>query len=170
MEQEKKHEIALMRYSAIAPLIADTAEEYSSMTDYYTSVSQKGLKGPDGKVRHYAAGTIEKWYLAYKKSGFDALIPEGRSDCGKSRKIDEDLREEILYLKHTCPRLSAAAIYRQLQDKGSIRAHQLSESTILRCIHQIERENRLTNNQDMRLMNARISMKYGAETPVSVRI
>ena len=150
MEQEKKQQIALMRYSAIAPLITGTAEDYSTMADYYTAVSHKGLQGPDGKTRHYAAGTIEKWYLAYKKSGFDALIPEGRSDCGKSRKIDDELREEIIYLKHTYPRLSAAAIYRQLQDKGSIRAHQLSESTILRAVHQIEREDRLTNNQDMR--------------------
>ena len=150
MEQEKKQQIALMRYSAISPLITGTAEDYNSMADYYAAVSQKGLQGPDGKIRHYAAGTIEKWYLAYKKSGFDALIPEGRSDCGKSRKIDDDLREEIIYLKHTYPRLSAAAIYRQLQDKGSIGTHQLSESTILRAIHQIERADRLTNNQDMR--------------------
>ena len=150
MEQEKKQQIALMRYSAISPLVTGTVEDYNSMADYYAAVSQKGLQGPDGKIRHYAAGTIEKWYLAYKKSGFDALIPEGRSDCGKSRKIDDDLREEIIYLKHTYPRLSAAAIYRQLQDKGSIGTHQLSESTILRAIHQIERADRLTNNQDMR--------------------
>ena len=112
MEQEKKQQIALMRYSAISPLVTGTVEDYNSMADYYAAVSQKGLQGPDGKIRHYAAGTIEKWYLAYKKSGFDALIPEGRSDCGKSRKIDDNLREEIIYLKHTYPRLSPAAIYR----------------------------------------------------------
>lgn len=34
------------------------------MADYYAAVSQKGLQGPDGKIRHYAAGTIEKWYLS----------------------------------------------------------------------------------------------------------
>ena len=38
--------------------------------------------------------------------------------CGTSRKIDGELGEEIHYLKHTYPRLSASAIYRQLQDKA----------------------------------------------------
>lgn len=55
-----------------------------------------------------------------------------------------------MYLKHTYPRLSASAIYRQLQDKGSISAKQISEATICRFINQMMLTERLTNNQDMR--------------------
>ena len=78
------------------------------------------------------------------------MVPTGRSDCGVSRKIDEDLKEQIIYLKHHYPRMSAAAIYKQLQDNGSIRSGQLSESTICRFINQLVLQQRLTNNQDMR--------------------
>jgi len=78
------------------------------------------------------------------------LVPTGRSDCGVSRKIDEDLKEQIIYLKHHYPRMSAAAIYKQLQDNGSIRSGQLSESTVCRFINQLVLQERLTNNQDMR--------------------
>ena len=46
--------------------------------------------------------------------------------------------------------MSAAAIYRQLQDNGSIRSGQLSESTVCRFINQLVLQQRLTNNQDMR--------------------
>ena len=92
MEQEKKQEIALKRYSAIAPLITGTQEDYESLSAYFRTVSAKGIKAPDGSLRHYSPGTLEKWYLAYRKSGFDALVPTGRSDCGVSRKIDEDLK------------------------------------------------------------------------------
>ena len=150
MNQDKKQTIALMRYSAIAPLISGTQTDYESLSAFFREVSAKGLIAPNGELRHYSPGTIEKWYHSYKKNGFDALIPSGRSDHGVSRKIDDDLSEEIKYLKHTYPRLSASAIYRQLQDKGSISAKQISEATICRFINQMMLQERLTNNQDMR--------------------
>ena len=150
MDQNKRQAVALMKYSAIAPLIAGTQEDYESLRAYYRDVSAKGVKAPDGQVRHYSPGTIQKWHLAYKNGGFDALVPTGRSDCGISRKIDSALDEEIRFLKHTYPRLPAAEIFRQLKDKGSIKNGQLSESTVLRFINQMELTEQLTNNQDMR--------------------
>ena len=150
MDQNKRQAIALMRYSAIAPLIAGTQEDYESLRAYYRDVSAKGVKAPDGEIRHYSPGTIQKWHLAYKNAGFDGLLPAGRSDCGVSRKIDDALKEEIRYIKHSYPRLSAAEIYRQLKDKGSIKNGQLSESTVLRFINQMELTEQLTSNQEMR--------------------
>ena len=150
MEQDRKHDIALMRYSAIAPLITGAQADYPSLSAYFREVSAKGIKDPDGKLRHYEVGTLLGWYRNYKIHGFDGLIPASRSDCGASRKIDDELEEEIRYLRHTYPRLSAAAIYRQLQDKGSIRSGQLSESTVCRYINQMELTEKLTQNQDMR--------------------
>lgn len=150
MEQDRKHDIALMRYSAIAPLITGAQADYPSLSACFREVSAKGIKDPDGKLRHYEVGTLLGWYRNYKIHGFDGLIPASRSDCGASRKIDDELEEEIRYLRHTYPRLSAAAIYRQLQDKGSIRSGQLSESTVCRYINQMELTEKLTQNQDMR--------------------
>ena len=139
MDQNKRQAVALMRCSAIAPLIAGTQEDYVSLRAYYRDVSAKGIKAPDGQIRHYSPGTIQKWHLAYKNAGFDGLLPTGRSDCGVSRKIDDALDEEIRYLKHTYPRLSAAEIFRQLKDKGSIKNGQLSESTVLRFMPPYQR-------------------------------
>ena len=150
MEQEKKQAVALMRYSAIAPLITGTQDDFESLSAFFRAASAKGVRAPDGSVRHYSPGTLQKWYLAYRKSGFDALIPAGRSDCGVSRKIDDGLKEQITCLKHNYPRMSAAAIYKQLQDNGSIRSGQLSESTVCRFINQLALQERLACNQDMR--------------------
>ena len=105
---------ALMRYGAIAPIIAGLDERYPNKTAFYTEISTKGLIGPDGKLHHYAPATIEKWYLDYQNHGFDGLVPKGRSDAGMSRKLDEELQERIRYFKTNYPRMSAAAIYRQL--------------------------------------------------------
>ncbi len=150
MDQDKKQSIALMRYSAIAPLISGTQDDYESLSAFFRETAAKGLRGANGELRYYSPSTLEKWYLDYKKGGFDSLIPSGRSDCGVSRKIDDELSEEIKYLKHNYPRLSASAIYRQLQDKGSISAKQISEATVCRFINQMMLKERLTNNQDMR--------------------
>ena len=83
MEQEKKQAVALMRYSAIAPLITGTQEDYESLSAYFRTISAKGIKAPDGSLRHYSPGTLEKWYFSYKKSGFDALVQFAPSDGRK---------------------------------------------------------------------------------------
>lgn len=114
MNQERKQVIALMRYSAISPLITGLSDEYSSLTAFFNAASFKGVIHPDGSLKHYAPGTIEKWYRSYKENGFDALIPTGRGDSGKPRKLDDELQEQIKYLKTNYPRMSACAIYRQL--------------------------------------------------------
>lgn len=150
MEQNQKHEIALMRYSVISPLITGMQEDYPSLSAFFRDASVKGVTAPDGSVKKYAPGTIEKWYHSYKSGGFDALLPTGRSDAGKPRKLDDDLQEQIRYLKVNYPRMSAAAIYRQLQDNGSIRQGEISESTINRYINLLALELKTTNNQDMR--------------------
>lgn len=150
MNQEKKQAIALMRYSAIAPLITGLSDDYESLTAFFNNASVKGVIHPDGTVKHYAPGTIEKWYRNYKEAGFDALIPTGRVDQGNPRKLDDDLQEQIRYLKANYPRMSASAIYRQLRDNGSIKNGEVSESTVNRYINLIAVQMKTTTNQDMR--------------------
>lgn len=150
MNQEKKQAIALMRYSAIAPLITGLSDDYESLTAFFNNASVKGVIHPDGTVKHYAPGTIEKWYRNYKEGGFDALIPTGRVDQGKPRKLDDDLQEQIRYLKTNYPRMSASAIYRQLRDNGSIKNGEVSESTVNRYTNLIAVQMKTTTNQDMR--------------------
>lgn len=150
MDQEKRQAVALMRYSAIAPLITGLSDDFESLTAFFNHASIKGVTHPDGTVKHYAPGTIEKWYRNYKEDGFDALIPTGRRDQGKPRKLDEDLQEQIKYLKSNYPRMSASAIYRQLRDNGSIKNGEVSESTVNRYINLIAIQMKTTTNHDMR--------------------
>ena len=150
MEQERQQSIALMRYSVIAPLITGLSDDFDSLEAFFRNASAKGVTHPDGILRHYAPGTIEKWYRNYKQHGFDALVPTGRADLGKPRKLDEELQEQIRYLKSNYPRMSAAAIYRQLQDNGSIKNGDVSQSTVNRYINMISLQMKTTASQDMR--------------------
>jgi len=150
MDQERRNAIALMRYSVIAPLITGLSDHYDSLTAFFNAASLNGVPHPDGTLKHYAPGTIEKWYRNYKKNGFDSLVPTGRADLGKPRRLDSELQEQIRYLKNNYPRMSASAIYRQLQDNGSIKQGDVSESTVNRYINLIALQSKTTNNPDMR--------------------
>lgn len=150
MDQEKKHDIALMRYSVISPVISGLQENYSSLEAFYRDASSKGVMSPDGTLKHFAPATIKRWYNNYKNAGFDALIPDGRVDEGKPRKLDFELQEQIKYLKQNYPRMSAAAIFRQLHDNGSIKSGEVSESTINRYVNQLATTLKTTTNPDMR--------------------
>lgn len=150
MNQQKKQDVALMRYSVIAPLLSGIPDEYPSLDAYYRAVSAKGIVSPDGSVKHFSAATMERWHRNYRKGGFDALIPSGRVDEGKPRKLDHELQEQIRYFKQNYPRMPAAAIYRQLKESGSIQNSELSESTVCRFVRQLASEQKLTNNRDMR--------------------
>lgn len=64
-----------------------------------------------------------------------------------SRKLDDDLQEQIRYFKTNYPRMSAAAIYRQLKTDGSIINGQVSESTVCRFVNQLQNELRQTTKR-----------------------
>ncbi len=150
MTQEEKQKIALMRYGVIAPLVTDTTN-FPCLDAFYMDAALKRDPGPDGSLRNFAASTIEKWYRMYKRHGFDGLLPAGRSDAGKSRKLDSDMMEYIRHLKTNFPRLSAAAIYRHLHDDGMVVAHgEISESTVCRYLNKIQMELKRSTNRDMR--------------------
>lgn len=83
MTQNEKHAIALMRYAAITPLINGTKDEFQSLGSFFRKAALKPYPAADGSMRHFSPAAIERWYRSYLKSGFDALLPKGRSDSGK---------------------------------------------------------------------------------------
>lgn len=150
MKHDLAQDIALMRYSMISPLIIGLPNEYDSKEAYFRAASERGAIHPNGSTIHPAPTSIKRWYQHYQKKGFDGLIPAGRSDQGTSRKIDPDLEEQIKHLKATYPRMSAAAIFRQLCDNGSTNPNELSESTVNRFLNNLALKEKMTNNKDMR--------------------
>ncbi len=149
MTMDQKQQVALFRYSVIAPLETGAAD-CASNNEFYRLASKKTYPGPDGKPVTVGESTIEKWHRAYNKGGFDALLPQSRSDEGVSRKITPDLQAEIRFLLKEHPRITAAEVHRILLANGSICLGQFSVSTLERFIHVVRKEENFTTNRDMR--------------------
>jgi hypothetical protein len=86
MQKQDKEFLALLRYSVIVPLVTGIYEGGNSKKDFFREAASRDYSMPDGSRRSFSADTIERWYYSYKKYGFDALLPESRSDEGESRK------------------------------------------------------------------------------------
>ena len=150
MTYDEKHQIALFRYSVIAPLETGTSDPGISNSEFFRRAAAKTYIDPNGKVKTISADTIEKWHLLYKRAGFDGLLPQSRNDEGISRKLDEALQEKIRYLKREHPRISAAEIYRILLSDGDICLGQVSLTTVERFVRLIRSKEDTASQKDMR--------------------
>ncbi len=150
MNDETRQKIALFRYGIIAPVVSGTYDEGKSIKGFFRDAASKVYTNPSGEETKVSASTLERWYYAYNKGGFDALIPMRRCDTGKSRKIDEDIMEQIRFLKKEYPRIPATLIHQKLLDNGTINKGDISLSTVNRFVNQLKIECNYTNNKDMR--------------------
>ena len=150
MTDEKRQQYALMRYGIIAPAVNRTLPEGMPLQRFWEEAAEKDYIDPDGNVRHFTVKTIQRWYYFYENNGFDALLRQPRADAGKSRKIDADLREHIVYLKTQYPRMPATEIHRHLVENGVIAKDDVSLSTVTRQVKTLKQEQAIVTGSEMR--------------------
>jgi putative transposase len=134
-DDDRRRDVALFRLAVLGDLIH--AELRRGELRRALHKKSKELRHcPDGKSRRIAAKTIQSWLYAYRRGGFDALLPKPRSDKGVCRAIPLDLQRLILDMKREDPGRSVPLIERELVDAGLMRIDQFSESAITRLLAQ----------------------------------
>lgn len=149
MNDDTRQQIALFRYGILAPLISGTCDELNNRKGFFRDAARKTYTNPRGIDTTLSASTLERWFYQYEKGGFDGLLPQRRVDSGKSRKLDDDMKEQINYLKHEYPRIPATLIHHKLIANGTIIKGEISLSTVNRYINQLNLTNKYTPNKDM---------------------
>ena len=148
MNDDKRRDIGLMRFGIISPLANGIYE--GGIKAFFREASNRTYINPGGEEVQFSATSIERWYYAYKNSRFEGLIPQRRIDSGRSRKVDDDIIEQIKYLKAKYPRLPATLIHQRLLDNGTIKHGEMSLSTINRCVNTLKLDENLQVGKDMR--------------------
>jgi len=133
MDADMQRQMALLRFSIIAPLCNDTYDAPSKEA-FCRKLARKIYTLPNGKTRRFSADTIKNWALLYKKQGFDALVPKNRNDIGKPRIITETVIQRIYELKEKYPHITGTLIHQKLIEDGFIKHSKVSKSTVLRFI------------------------------------
>lgn len=133
MDEDNRKKIALFRFSLIAPLLNQTYSEPTAKR-YLETACAKAHNVPVYGSKEYAPETIKGWLLEYRKRGIEGLYPKSRSDKGKVRSLDDELRQYILDAKDFTPLRSAKSIYHELIARGLISPQSISLSTVQRFI------------------------------------
>ncbi|MDI3548806.1 MAG: putative transposase [Halanaerobiales bacterium] len=135
MDEKLRQEIALFKYSLIAPLVTKTFTQKTAK-EYLQKVCAKTYDTPQGRKKEFAPATLKGWLRLYRKHGIDGLYPKTRSDKGKLRKLPDEAKDFIIDSKLNSPKRSAKSIYQELIAKGYIHYGDISLSTIQRFISQ----------------------------------
>ena len=73
---------------------------------------------PDNTGRCYAVRSIEDWWYAYQKKGFEGLQPQERSDKGTSRKIDAEIGRFMIDQVSMYPNVPVKVLYQNGHSEG----------------------------------------------------
>lgn len=149
MTNDERNKIALFRYGIISPIISNPNFR-KSKNEFFREAAEKTYVDGNGKDIHISPPTIQRWYYYYQQKGFDGLKPQKRTDKGSFRKLDQDMKYQIDYLKKEYPRIPATLIYDKLLQTGVITKKDVSLASITRYVRQLNLESRYTTNKDMR--------------------
>jgi putative transposase len=131
---EYRQALALFRYG----LIADLIQLPPGSPGLYAKLREKANADytiPGSTRTRVAPETLRHWLKDYRRGGFDALLPKGRADRGRSRTLPQALADALISLKDEQPGLSIPQLIRLVRESGAAPAClPLAPSTVHRLL------------------------------------
>jgi putative transposase len=131
LKPEQKMDVALFRFSLIAPLLNNQADDPNA---YLEMVSSKPHDVPHYGRREYSAKTIRLWLSSYRQGGLDNLLPAVRKDKGIPRSISPALGEKLLELRRERPEFSVQLFYDEMVRQGILLSCETSYYSVYRFL------------------------------------
>lgn len=134
---EKK---ALARYAAVCWVSDRVSKEHPGRRALQTAVAEASQKLWDGL--RFSAGSIERYYYAYRREGFRALLPAERADKGRCQALSAPQQEALLKARLAYPKLDATTLVRQLIERDQLPGSGFSMSSVYRLLaaHGVDRD------------------------------
>lgn len=131
MDEKIRTEIALKKFSLIAPIINGLEK---NTNEYFKKACSEPIEMPHYGFKHYQPKTLRAWLLDYRRGGLDNLKPGYRSDRGKSRKVSEEVTSKAQQIWAEKPFCTVTNVYEELIKNGSIRPDKISQATFYRFV------------------------------------
>jgi putative transposase len=133
---ERRREIALFRYGVIADLV-HLEPHHRGLYALLTKKAEQEFTIPGSLRRHVAPETMRGWLRAYRRGGFDALVPRVRADQGCARSIPAHVVDLLCQMKEDSPELSIPSLLKVARTKHAevvTDEVKLPESTVHRVL------------------------------------
>lgn len=130
MDEDKNIQIALFKFSLIAPFIHINDDE--SINAIVESIANRQYEIPFSKKTKVCKRTVYNYLKQYKEHGFSGLKKKERNDKDTSRSIEKEILDELIYLKKEKPERSARRIIQLIHLDPKLENVSLSERTVSR--------------------------------------
>jgi transposase InsO family protein len=118
-DAQYRQNLALFRYGLIAEFIqlpAGTRGLYARLRDK----ARADYTIPGSTRTRVAVETLRHWIKDYRRGGFDALLPKGRADRGRSRALPQAVADALVSLREEQPHLSIPQLISTVQQSGAV--------------------------------------------------
>ena len=131
MNDETRKQIALERYKLLSPVLAEGGR---SRNEWFREVSSKEQVFPHYGAKSVSVSTLKMWLKAYRKEGFEGLMPKRRADGGRPRRLGE---KEMAAIRGKCkahPHWSVQVLYDDLLSNHQLGERPICYNTLLRVV------------------------------------
>jgi len=133
MDGSKRDEMTYFRYSVIVPLLS--SGDSKTLKRKMKEQASRLWTLPDGRIRQFAWGTLEKWLYNYRRYGLAGLKDTPRNDIGAFRGMPSSVSDEIDMMLSKRPGIKPSLLIRTLNHKGLLAGiNPPSRSTLFRYI------------------------------------
>ena len=122
MEEEKKREVATFRFGVISDLVVSRTLERGERERLLREKAERQWLIPYSRRTRISVSTLALWVRRYEGGGrkLESLYPQGRSDIGQSRVLDEEVAQLLINLKKEHPRATITGLIRALKERKVI--------------------------------------------------
>jgi putative transposase len=106
VDEDRRREIGLFRY-ALSREAADLSLSKAERGRLVRALAAREHLGPDGRLVRVARGTLDEWIRAYRRGGFEALLPKRRV---VGPRTPAEVLELAFRLKRERPERTAAQV------------------------------------------------------------
>ena len=138
MDEEKKKEIAVFRFAVIHDLVNGTYLDHGKQERLVREKCARKWSIPHSMKTRISRSTILRWVRLYKVSNgkLESLYPGKRSDCGKSRALDEETALSLIRTREELPKATVPRLVEEMKRRGMITSERdLPLSTVYRFLH-----------------------------------
>lgn len=133
-DTDRAQAIALFRYGLIAELV-HLPPGSKGLAKHLAEKAARDYSIPGSTRTRVAAETLRDWLKAYRRGGFDALLPKARADRGQARALPAAVVEALLSAKEANPKLSVQLVIRAARQSPDVPAElPLPPSTVHRLL------------------------------------
>ena len=152
-DSQHRQAVALFRYGLIAEFVqlpAGSKGLYARLRDK----ANVDYTIPGTTRTRVTLETLRHWLSSYRRGGFDALLPKGRADRGRSRALPQAVADALVSLKEEQHELSIPQLIRAAREAGTVPASlELALSTVHRLLSRaglMHKQTNEPNSQDRR--------------------